>query len=204
MEGSVARTIDVSGLPDHAYGSRSALWWATLCIIAIETTVFVMTIASYFYLQGREAEWPPAGTPEPGLFWATLNMAIMIVSLVPNQMVKNAAEKKEVGKVRFWIVIADLFAVAFLVIRYHEFSALNISWDSNAYASITWTLLGFHTFHLATDLLDSVVLTVMMFTHHGHKPKRLVDVDENAFYWYFVVLTWIPIYLVIYWSPRWL
>jgi heme/copper-type cytochrome/quinol oxidase subunit 3 len=43
-----------------------------------------------------------------------------------------------------------------------------------------------------------------MFTRHGTKPRRFVDVAENSFYWNFVVLTWIPIYLVLYWSPRWL
>lgn len=198
------RTIDVSTLPDHAFGSRTTLWWATLGITCVETTVFILTIASYFYLQGRETAWPPPGTPDPRIFWATINTAIMIASLVPNQLVKNAAEKKELRKVRIWIIVADLLAIAFLAVRFMEFRDLGVSWDSNAYASITWVLLGFHTFHLLTDVFDSIVLTVMMYTHHGHDVKRMVDVEENAFYWYFVVLAWIPIYLVIYWSPRWL
>ena len=32
--------------------------------------------------------------------------------------------------------------------------------------------------------------------------QRFVDVEENALYWYFVVLAWLPIYAVIYWAPR--
>jgi heme/copper-type cytochrome/quinol oxidase subunit 3 len=32
--------------------------------------------------------------------------------------------------------------------------------------------------------------------------KRFVDVSENAVYWYFVVLSWLPIYAVIYWAAR--
>jgi hypothetical protein len=39
--------IDVSGLPDHGFGSRSIMWWATVGVIAIEATVFVVTIAAY-------------------------------------------------------------------------------------------------------------------------------------------------------------
>jgi cytochrome c oxidase subunit III len=199
-----ARTIDVSELPDYAFGSRSVLWWATLLLIAIESTVFVLTIATYFYLQGNETEWPPAGTPEPKLFWPTVNTFILLASLFPNQMAKKAAENKDLPKIRLWMIVADLFALAFVVVRVFEFRDLQISWDSNAYASVTWTLLGFHTLHLVTDYFDSIVLTVLMFTHHGKKPKRMVDVSENAFYWYFVVLCWIPIYLVLYWSRRWL
>jgi cytochrome c oxidase subunit 3 len=32
--------------------------------------------------------------------------------------------------------------------------------------------------------------------------KRFVDVSENALYWYFVVLSWLPIYAVLYLAPR--
>lgn len=199
-----AETIDVSGLPDHAFGSRSILWWATVGIIAIELTVFAATIAAYFYLQGNEETWPPAGIPLPGLFWPTVNTAILLVSLFPNQKAKKAAEEKDLKKIRIWMVIADLFAIAFVVVRGFEYAHLGGTWDLNAYESVTWTLLSLHTFHLVTDLLDSIVLTVMMFTHHGEEPRRMVDVSENAFYWYFVVIVWIPIYLVLYWSPRWL
>ena len=41
-----------------------------------------------------------------------------------------------------------------------------------------------------------------MFTQHGYNKRRLGDVRDNALYWYFVVLTWLPISAVIYWGPR--
>jgi cytochrome c oxidase subunit 3 len=200
---STARpTLDVSGLPDHAFGSRSIMWWATVLIIAIEATVFVVTIGSYFYLQGNEATWPPGDTLLPGLTWGTVNVFILLASLAPNQFVKSAAEQMNMKRVRIGMVIADLFAIAFVVVRVFEYGQLNVKWDSNAYGSITWTLLSFHTFHLVTDLADSIVLTVLMFTRHGYKSTRFVDVAENCFYWYFVVLSWLPIYGVLYWAPR--
>jgi heme/copper-type cytochrome/quinol oxidase subunit 3 len=40
-----------------------------------------------------------------------------------------------------------------------------------------------------------------MFTRHVRE-RRFVDVSEYAFYWYFVVLVWLPVYAVIYWVPR--
>jgi cytochrome c oxidase subunit III len=197
------QVIDVSALPNHAFGSRSIMWWATMGIIAIEGTVFAIAIASYFYLQGNEATWPPANTALPGVFWPTVNVAILLVSLFPNQKVKNAAEEMELRKVRVWMMIANLFALAFIIVRVLEYRHLNVSWDSNAYGSITWTLLSLHTVHLVTDFVDTVVLTVLMFTtREGREPRRFVDVAENSFYWYFVVLSWIPIYAVLYWAPR--
>ena len=198
------QVIDVAALPDHAFGSRSIMWWSTMTIIAIESTVFALAIGSYFYLQGNEEAWPPPDTALPGLLWPTINVFILLASLWPNEMTKRAAEDMDVGRTRKWIVIALMFSVGFVAVRALEFTRLNVSWDSNAYGSATWTLLGFHTLHLVTDLMDSLVLAVLMFTRHGDKPRRFVDVAENAFYWYFVVLSWIPIYLVLYWAPRWL
>ena len=49
---------------------------------------------------------------------------------------------------------------------------------------------------------DTIVLWALMHTPHGEEPRRLVDVDENALYWRFVWISWIPIYLLIYWVPR--
>jgi heme/copper-type cytochrome/quinol oxidase subunit 3 len=131
-----------------------------------------------------------------------VNVGILLASLVPNQFVKSAAEKMELRKVQAGMIVADVFAIAFVIVRVLEYTHLHVRWDSNAYGSATWTLLGFHTFHLVTDLADSIVLTVLMFTRHGRKPTRFVDVAENCFYWYFVVLSWLPIYAVLYWAPR--
>jgi heme/copper-type cytochrome/quinol oxidase subunit 3 len=82
-----------------------------------------------------------------------------------------------------------------------EFTSLNTRWDSQAYGSVVWMLMALHTIHLVTDAYDSTVLTVLMFTG-PLEGKRFVDVSENAMYWYFVVLSWLPIYAVIYWAPR--
>jgi hypothetical protein len=47
-----------------------------------------------------------------------------------------------------------------------------------------------------------LVLTALMFTRHGGSPRRFADVDDNAFYWFFGVASWLPIYLLIYSVPR--
>lgn len=196
-----AVTLDVSGLPGYAFGPRTMMWWGTLGMMAIEGMVFAVLIAEYFYLRGRESHWPPSGPP-PLLRWGLINTIILLVSLAPNAWYKRAAEREDLGAVRIGLVISVLFAVAFTAIRFFEFGALNITYNANAYGSIVWVLLGAHATHLITDLIDSIVLTVLMFTGPV-EGKRFSDVSDNAFYWYFVVLTWLPIFAVIYLVPRW-
>ena len=92
--------------------------------------------------------------------------------------------------------------VAALVIRGFEFTALNVRWDSNAYGSIVWVLLGLHTTHLVTDVVDTAVLLAALLCGHVGAPRRFTDITENADYWYFVVLAWLPVYAVLYLVPR--
>ena len=194
------QVLDVAALPEYAFGHNGLIWWGTIGFMVIEGSVFVMALVAYFFLRTRVAEWPPS-LPNPDITWGTVNTIILLASIIPNQMTKKAAEQLDVRKVRILLPICLVFGVAFVAVRAFEFPSLNCTWDDNAYASIVWVIMGVHTLHLVTDVVDSFVLTGLVFTAHID-PTRMVDVGENALYWYFIVLTWIPIYLIIYFAPR--
>jgi cytochrome c oxidase subunit I+III len=194
------RAIDVSHLPEYAFSHRSLMWWGAASLMAIEGMMFALLIVSYLYLKGRSPEWPP-GYFAPVLFWGTLNTAILLASAVPNQLAKKAAERMDLRALRLWLGIAIGFGVLFTIVRIFEFGALNVWWDSNAYGSIVWVLLGFHTTHLLTDVMDSVALEVLLFTG-PLKKSHFVDAAENSLYWHYVVIAWLPVYAFIYLAPR--
>jgi cytochrome c oxidase subunit 3 len=194
--------IDVAELPDHAFGHHGLIWWGSTGFMVIEGAMFVIVLISYFYLRLRVPEWPPS-LPDPSLTPGIIGTVILLISCIPNYLTKIAAEEYNLPRVRILMVVCIGFAVAAIVARAYEFFALNTSWQTNAYASITWVLLGLHTSHLITDFLDTSVLAAIAFTKEVDGP-RFVDISENALYWYFVVASWIPIYLTIYWAPRWL
>jgi len=194
------QVLDISTLPTFAFGNRSPMWWGTMGLMAIEGTVFALTIMAYFYLRSHANAWPMSPFP-PELIWGNVNTAIMLFSMIPNHYAKKAAERLDLKKTQFWMVICMLVSLAFLGVRVLEFGALNTRWDSNAYGSVVWMLMALHTTHLVTDAFDSGVLTALTFTGLM-EGKRYVDVSENAAYWYFVVLSWLPIYAVVYWGAR--
>jgi heme/copper-type cytochrome/quinol oxidase subunit 3 len=192
---------DLARLPMHGLGSASPTWWGTLGFMLLEGTGFALAIAIYLYLYTLALEWP-LGAPPPDLGPGTLLTALLSISIVPNFMVSRWAERRELRKVRIGLVIMSLAPVPMLILRGFEFPALHTLWDSNAYGSVTWTLLGLHTAHILTDLIETWVLTVLMFTLHGPNKRRFGDVQDNALYWNFVVLAWLPLYACIYWVPR--
>jgi heme/copper-type cytochrome/quinol oxidase subunit 3 len=196
----VRPALDVSALPTFAFGSRAVTWWGVVGVIAIEGMMFALLITTYFYLRGLSPAWPPNVLP-PALFFGTLNTIVLVASVVPNHLVKRSAEGLDVRRTRLWLIVSAAFGVAFSVIRIFEFRALNVWWDDNAYGSIVWILLGFHTAHLLTDVFDTIVLAALLFTGPLEE-KHLVDASENSFYWDFVVLSWLAIYGVLYIYPR--
>lgn len=194
------RELNVADLPNVVFGHRTILWLATLGLILIEGTVFAIFVASYFYLRTRASEWPPGFMP-PQLLWGILITAVFIISALPNQFTKKAAESGDLRKVQIGLAIMTAVGIVALGLRVFEFRALNASWEGNAYGSLVWTLLGLHTVHLLTDWYDTVILTALMFTNRV-EGKRFMDTSENADYWWFVVFTWLPIWGVLYFAPR--
>src|SRR5690606_9691338 len=168
--------------------------------MVIEGTVFLGAIAAYLYLRTRTDLWPPVGGP-PGLFWGSTNLAVLALSAVANHWTKRRAECEDLTGTRIGIVLCCVFGVLLLGIRVLEYQHLNTTWTGSAYGSITFALLTLHTAHLATDFIDTVVLAVLML-RGPLEGRRFVDVSENCLYWWFVVISWVPVYLTIYVAPR--
>jgi len=195
-------TGDVADLPTHKFGPSSLTWWGIIGFMVIEGGFFMLTFAAYFFLMGHEQGWPPEGRQAPDLLAGTLFTIIMLLSEIPNTMVKKAARAGDVPAIRLLLPVMVAIGAVLLIIRGFEFNSLNCRWTDDAYSSIIWALLVLHASHLITDWGDTVVLAALMYTPVSHEGRRWVDVDENSLYWRYVWLLWIPIYLMIYWVPR--
>lgn len=194
---------DLSHLPNHGHSHRSLTWWGLMGIICVEGTALALAAAAYLYLAGHELQWPPQRIlPDPA--WGTAFTVLLLVSFVPNMVLSKRAEQEKIGPVRVLMVVMTAIGFVLVAIRYFEFKAVHVAWSDSAYGSIVITVLGLHTVHLLTDLYDSIVLTVLMFTRHGNTGRRFVDTAENAIYWNFVIYAWLPIYVLLYFGPRWL
>jgi cytochrome c oxidase subunit III len=192
--------LDVANLPSYGFGTRSLMWWGNAGMMAIEGMGFGLMIGVYFYLRGLNTVWPTPGGP-PDLLWGTVNLVLAILTGVPNAVIDRYANRRNLRKLRLWLVVFAVLTTALLPVRWLEFTALNVSADASAYGSCVWVLLGLHTFNLVTDVGDTLVLTAVMFKRNVDG-KRFVDIAENAGYWWFIIATWIPIYAVIYLAPR--
>src|SRR4051812_35509170 len=147
-------TIDVSELPPHVEDHNSPIWWGNLLLLCIETTMFGLLAASYFYLKMNFTEWPPT-RPEislyatnPDLAFASANVIILLLSIVPMMVVDRACLRSDLKTVQIGMTIMVVLGLITIGLRFLEFKALKFRWDDNAYASIAWTIVGMHLLHL--------------------------------------------------------
>jgi cytochrome c oxidase subunit 3 len=193
-------TLDVSGLPSVAFGHRNTTWLANVFYMAIEGMMFALMFATYFYLRTRSTDWPPEHLP-PAFKYGAINAAVFLASVIPAWMIRKQAPEGNRTAVRNGLLVLTLFAMAATVIRIFEFTALNCRWTDDAYSSTVWVLIGMHSGHLLTELIETVVLLAISFTSKM-EGTRLADAAINSDYWYFVVITGLMVDLVIYGATR--
>jgi cytochrome c oxidase subunit III len=198
---SAQATLDVSRLPVFVSGSRGLLWWGMLLLVTIECVVFGTFISSYFYLRSVAPQWPPAGVSPPELLLPTVNTFILVLSSLSIWWADRGIKKGDVARLKIGAGAAILFSAAFLVLKVVEYRDVDYYWDTHAYGSIIWTMIVFHSAHVASVLLKGIVVEVLAFRGH-FTDQRNLGVDINGLYWHFVVVIWIPLYLTIYWAPR--
>jgi cytochrome c oxidase subunit III len=196
--------MDLRGLPDVVFGPRDIMWWGTLGFVLIEGFTLALCAAAYIYVTQNFATWPPENTPLPSLVAPSVQVLVMLASLIPARWTARAAKRYDLGAVRIGLTIATAFALAIVGLRAWELLvSLNVKWDTNAYGSVQWLVLGAHATLLAVELVE-IGGMMLIFWLAPVEEKHMSDVADMVFYWFFMILSWLPLYVLCFWLPRWL
>jgi heme/copper-type cytochrome/quinol oxidase subunit 3 len=205
---STRAVIDVSELPHHEFDTYDPVWWGNNGLLAIETAMFAILIATYFYLRQNFALWPPPIAqltaplrPLPYLGYGTANTILLVLGCIPMVIADKAARRGDRATTQIGLFICFACGVAAMVLRGFEFSAMQFRWDSNAYGSVVWFMLGMHALHLLV-LTSEITLLLIWLRRREFDMKHRVDVVTIAVYWYWVVAVWLVIFAIIYFTPR--
>lgn len=195
--------LDVGDLPTVVFGHRDLMWWGTTFFAVIEGFTLALIAASYLYLRKNFTAWPPERTPSPDLLVPTISLAILLVTLVPAWWTKRRAQQLDLPAVRRGLILSTVLGLVSMGLRFAEFFALNTRWDSHAYGSIAWMMVGAHVVLQVMDWGDTAGLAAIS-VRGPWEPKHFVNATDNANYWYFMVLSWIPLFVLTFLGPRFL
>jgi len=157
-------------------------------------------VVSYFYLQRNYSTWPPERIFRPALLIPTIQVILMLASNVPMWLADRASRRMDLAAVRKWFLICSALALGMTILRWFEFEALNVRWDTSAYGSVAWATLTVHTTLLLLELAETVALTVLLYGNEV-EDRDLSGASDDAFYWYFLTGAWVPLYVMVFLSP---
>lgn len=195
--------MDVSHLPTHAFGIRDIMAWGTFAFIIIEGFTLFLAAASYLYLTKNFGGWPPEGTPRPDVAAPTLQVIVMLATLPFMQWLSRRAHDHDLERVRFGLTVAAGISVLINGLRAWELlRSLNVRWDTNAYGSAQWLIVGAHGTLLLIQLYELAGMA-LIFWRGPVETKHFSDAADVAVYWAFIVLGWLPLYVLCFLLPHW-
>lgn len=197
------KTIDVSHLPPYSVSDQSPVWWGQVLLAAIEGMMFLIVIAAYLYVRLRMDVWPPPGDQFPHVLLPTLALVPLLLSCVGSYWAGEGA-KKNSRTAMIGGMVLNLFLVAvFFTMRVVEWHSFNFNYKSDAFGTYVWTFLALHSFDVIADTIYTAVLLVIVLLGRDG-PKQRIGIHVDSVVWYFLVAIWIPIYVIVYWGPRFL
>lgn len=187
--------------PIGSIGRLSNGYWGMIGFIATEAALFVMLLFGYYYhaVQVHAGRWPPDGVPSIRL--SLPNTFLLLASSAAVWFGERGAHRGVRWEHLAGLGLCTLMGVGFLVVQGFEWASKPFSLDSGPYASLFFTVTGFHMAHVAVGLL--ILLAVLLWSFLGYfGPGRSAPVSIAAVYWHFVDAVWITVFFTLYLTPR--
>lgn len=149
--------------------------------VSSEVMFFGGLFAAYFMLRGAAGEWPPPGSVETSLVLP----ALLTVCLLASSVTVHA------GRVGATIALGALF-LAGQAYDYAELSAQGLAASTDVFATLFFTITGFHGLHVAVGLVMLATVGLRREQAAGGPAEAV------AYYWHFVDAVWVLVFLTLY------
>jgi heme/copper-type cytochrome/quinol oxidase subunit 3 len=198
----MAERIVVNGkLPIGAMDTRASGWWAMIFMVFTEASLFAYLLFSYYYLavQPHAANTFPQGGA-PSLTLALPNTLILLASSVAVGWAQLGIEHGSRWRLVAGLGVGALLGLIFLVIQYFEWAEKPFGLASSPYASLYFTITGFHMAHVLVGFVMLLALT--WWSWRGlFNARRFAHIHIGALYWHFVDAVWLAVFFTFYITP---
>jgi heme/copper-type cytochrome/quinol oxidase subunit 3 len=197
MSDALLRT---GALPVGAYHKRGPGWLGTLGLIVSEACIFAYLLFSYYYFDVQlPRSWQPAELPK--LHLSLPNTLILLLSSVAVWWGEKGMKQGRRGQQLLGLAIAILLGLVFVAVQLKEWSDRHALLPSSSYASLYFTITGFHMAHVLAGLIALVFLLIWSAMGYFDE-RRGAGLSYGAVYWHFVDAVWLCVFFTFYITPR--
>lgn len=186
----------VATRPQHDNSKTLLGFWVYLMT---DCVLFASLFATYAVLHGGTFGGPTSRDIFDMPFVLTETMLLLTSSFTCGLAVlsaRNNSRRSAIG----WLVVTMALGAAFLAMELTEFRHLlheNYSWQTSAFLSAFFTLVGTHGLHITIGLIWAVVLLVRLSRQEltTHTVRKL---SLFGLFWHFLDVVWIFIFTMVY------
>ncbi|AKC85431.1 cytochrome c oxidase subunit I [Pseudoxanthomonas suwonensis] len=181
------------------YACRNAPgWWALVATLLIDGSLFASLVFAYFYLWLGTEAWPPAGMAAGAGPAAWTALALLAACWGAVSWSERALHGGRATAAQAGLGVAVLLGGGFLWLHLAAVAGVAGPPSVHAYASVVWTLAGFHAVHVAVAML--LALYAAAGLRKGHvDAARPLELRITAAFWRYVVgqgaIAWAVIHL---------
>jgi len=162
-----------------------------LCVVFV---LFLLFISAYFIRMELD-DWRPI--PEPGLLW--VNTLMLFICSIVMQWTRGAAQTGDRNKVKWGMIAAGIFTLAFIYGQLSVWEELNNAGyyiSTNPANSFFYILTGLHALHILRGLWVWTRSTFKVWSGTEIKAVKL-SVELCAVYWHFLLLVWLILFALL-------
>jgi cytochrome c oxidase subunit III len=168
--------------------------------ITSEAMFFGTLFGAYFTLRADSPTWPPNGTPELDIVRTAVFTAFLVASSFTQHRGVRGIRKGDVGGLVRWTLVTIVFGVIFGLGQAFEYASLideGFSLPTNIFATLFFTMTGFHGLHVIAGL--AMLTIVIVGAKRGHYSVESHGPTEAVgYYWHFVDVVWVFLFSVLY------
>jgi cytochrome o ubiquinol oxidase subunit 3 len=161
--------------------------------------MFAALFATYAALRGSTFGGP-GGKELFDLPFALIETLILLTSSFTCGLATIAAHSGNKKQVLLWFGVTFVLGISFLTMELNEFSRLvaqGHTWQTNAFLSSFFSLVGTHGLHIAVGLLW-MLISMFMVWKRGLTENVVNKLARLSAFWHFLDLVWIFIFTIVY------
>jgi cytochrome c oxidase subunit 3 len=162
--------------------------------LVVVGALFALSISAYS-MRLQAADWWPL--PVPRLLW--FNTALLIFASAALEWAKARARRADMDGVRFGLLGAGVFTIAFVIgqlLVWRELNALGYYLASNPANAFFYLITGLHGLHVLGGLIALGRVTVRAQRTREVGEVRL-GLELCAIYWHFLLVVWLVLFALI-------
>ncbi len=171
-----------------------------LLFLGTEVMMFATLLSAYIVLRFASSSWPPPQLPHLPLLLTSINTVILLSSSIFIHRAQKNISAKNQKKLIFHLLITLVLGSGFLSLQALEWIRLiheGLVPQTGAFASVFFTITGFHGLHVLIGILLLVFLLIQTMrrinTEHHHNA-----IHVGSMYWHFVDIVWIVVFISLY------